>query len=244
MTELMIVIPTRERPHQLAPMMEAFRATSRADTKVFFLVDGKDSCPAYEEAWQRLEVQYGSRFHLVLCADRRRLVGTLNFAVNLIRYNNAYAIGYMGDDHRPVTENWDGLYLEALRSLRTGMVYGDDGHQGEGLPTQIAMTADIPQALGYMVPPAIQHMYCDNYWLDLGRGAQCITYLPEVKVTHLHPAIHPAGKWDSSYADSNSEGSYARDAAAYAGFVDSGALGADIQKIRALRATSIHGGDQ
>ncbi len=243
MIDLIIVVPTRERPHQLAPMMQAFEQTCRALTKVFFVVDGQDSCEPYHQEWQRLDIQPGSPFHLLMNYERRRLVGTLNFSMNLLAYNPALAVGYMGDDHRPRTVGWDEQYLEVLLKLNTGMVYGDDGHQGASLPTQIAMTVDIPQTLGYLVPPAINHMYCDNFWLDVGNGAGCITYLPDVHVEHQHPAIHPEGKWDQSYSVTNSAESYARDKAAYEAFVRDGGLAADIEKIRALRATT-HRGNQ
>lgn len=237
MTDLIVIVPTRERPHQVEPMLRAFAETCRGDTILAFVVDGADSHSEYERQWSQYEHLFQrQRAALIMESTRRRMIGTLNHAVQaIVSSRQPYAIAYMGDDHRPRSDGWDVLYVNALRDLRTGFVYGDDGHQGAGLPTQIAMTADIPTALGYTVPPVLNHMYCDNFWLDLGGGAECITYLPHVRVTHLHPAVHSAGQWDTLYAESNSAESYARDKAAYETFVQSGALAADIEKVRALR---------
>ena len=76
------------------------------------------------------------------------------------------------------------------------------------------MTADIVRALGHMAPPALTHLYVDNYWRDLGRACRCLTYLPVVVVEHLHPL---AGKatWDEGYRRVNDRAMYDKDAAAY-----------------------------
>ncbi len=236
MNSLTIVVPTRERPHHLEPMLNAFNETRRAATLLLFVVDGEDSELDYCAEFERLtHKKVAINAGLVCCAERRRMIGTLNYAVSHVIQGPSFAVGYMGDDHRPVTQGWDSAYLEALHDLGTGMVYGDDGHQGQGLPTQVAMTADIPRALGYTVPPVLNHMYCDNYWLDVASQAGCLKYLPDVKVTHIHPAIHSAGTWDNSYAESNSAASYDRDKTAYEHFVTSGGLASDVEKIRALR---------
>jgi hypothetical protein len=90
----------------------------------------------------------------------------------------------MGDDHFPRTHGWDQAYLDALRELGTGIVYGNDLLQGHRLPTQCAMTADIVRRWGYMALPTLRHMYVDNFWRDLGNAADCLRYLPEVVVEH------------------------------------------------------------
>jgi hypothetical protein len=237
MTDLIVIVPTRERHGAMEKMLRAFSETCRGDTILAFAVDGEDCNADYREAWERLEPLFPRQRRLFFSGgERLRMIGTLNLAAQqIISGLQPYAIAYMGDDHRPRTDGWDVLYVNALRDLGTGFVYGDDGHQGINLPTQVAMTADIPQTLGYVVPPSLTHMYCDNYWLNLGRGANCITYLPNVRVTHQHPAVNSEGTWDDSYRESNSAASYHRDKVAYDNFVTSGGLAADIEKIRQLR---------
>jgi hypothetical protein len=129
-----------------------------------------------------------------------------------------------------------GRYLDALRELGTGIVYGHDLLQGEKLPTQCAMTADIVRALGHMAPPTLRHMYVDNYWLDLGRAADCIRYLPEVVVEHMHPFAGKAAM-DAGYQRVNASEVYAADQQAYAAY-HAGQFGADVAKVAALRGAA------
>ncbi|WP_037684635.1 hypothetical protein, partial [Streptomyces griseus] len=105
------------------------------------------------------------------------------------------------------TVGWAGRYVDELRQLGTGIVYGDDGYQGERLPTQWAMTADVVGALGRMVPAPVEHLYCDNSVLDLGRAAGCIRYLPDVLVEHMHPVAGKAAD-DDQYRRVNSSAQY------------------------------------
>ena len=239
--QLAILVPTRARPHTVHALALAFARTCTADTWLIFCVDG-DENPAYAEAHRLATMGVYPRI-LMRHGPRRRLVGTLNhYAPELASAPDApTAIGYMGDDHRPETAGWDAAFLTALAELGTGIVYGDDGHQGARLPTAMAMTPDIPRVLGFIAAPVLNHMYCDNYWKDLGEAAGCLTYLPDVRITHHHPGIGK-GTWDASYAESNSSASYAADEAAYRRYRDDGHLVLDADLIRATRTLARQGG--
>ena len=136
----------------------------------------------------------------------------LNFAANL--YADKYRhFAFLGDDHRPRTKNWDVLFINALDELGTGLVYGNDLLQGENLATAVAMTGDIVQALGGMVPPDMIHLYLDNFWMTLGKDLNALRYIPEVVLEHLHPVAGKA-EWDEGYREVNAQEVYSADAKA------------------------------
>lgn len=233
---LAILVPTRLRPHTVVPLAQAFADTcTGGNTWLIFCLDGTFDADAYVTAYEHAVTRTYPRIRMRQ-GPRRRLVGTLNHHAALLAddLEPPTAIGYFGDDHRPSTPGWDTAFTQELRQLRTGIVYGDDGHQGQRLPTAMAMTADIPRALGFVAPPCLTHMYCDNYWRDLGEGADCLTYLPDTHITHHHPAANK-GTWDDSYRESNSPDRYAADQAAYDHYRAAGHLDADIKLIRHLR---------
>jgi hypothetical protein len=60
-----------------------------------------------------------------------------------------------------------------------GIAYGNDLLQSEKLPTAVCMTSNIIDALDYIVPPQLQHMYADNFWKDLGICTKIIKYFPK-----------------------------------------------------------------
>jgi len=124
-------------------------------------------------------------------------------------------IGFMGDDHLPRTRHWDRDLCTAIDALgEPGVAYPNDLLQGENMPTAVLLSAGIVTELGYMAPPVLAHMYCDNFWLDLGHGLGAATYLPDTIVEHMHFSV---GKsvLDASYQHSNHPDVYANDKANY-----------------------------
>ena len=225
---LHVIVPTRGRPAAAAELIQAFDTTCTADTFLTFVVDDTDP-----NRHDYLDVVMSAPNVDLVIAPSRTMVEALNFVAAGV---NEYAVGFMGDDHRPRTLGWDRAYLDALLDLKVGMVYGDDLFQHEQIPTQIAMTTDIVKALGWMSPPDLVHMYVDNWWLELGRRAGCIRYLPDVVVEHVHPA---AGKvaWDEGHVRVNQPGMYHRDQATFAWLRVTDMPGA-VAEVLALRAAA------
>jgi hypothetical protein len=231
MSDLDVIVPSRGRPAAIRELIHQFQETCTADTEMFVAVDMDD--PELE--------RYAE---VVLPAERTFLVqqpsGTMVTALNVgacAAANAGSAVGFMGDDHRPRTLGWDRAYVDALRDLGTGIVYGDDLLQGRRLPTQCAMTADIVRELGYMSPPELTHMYVDNFWLALGEQAQCIRYLPQVVVEHLHP-VNGKAQWDEGYKRVNDPSVFHKDATVFHEYCRT-TLAGDVAKVRALRAAHV-----
>jgi hypothetical protein len=229
MTDLLVIVPSRGRPEAVDAMARAFEETCRANTALMFVVDDDD--PARQEYF---DAAPGSGVS-VRADVTTTMVSALNYAaIAAVKAPDApYAIGFMGDDHRPRTVGWDTAYLDALRQLGSGIVYGDDLVQGERLPTQCAMTADVVRALGWMAPPTLRHMYVDNFWRDLGVQAGCLRFLRDVVVEHLHPVAGTA-EMDAGYERVNAPEVYATDRAAYRDFCASGGFAAAVSAVRAL----------
>jgi hypothetical protein len=222
MKDLLIIVPTRSRPYNVRPVAEAWLATGAFDgADLLFAIDAddpehEDYLEELEDAAQLVEDRIGRRIRYHQHAIHRQLVPKLNAVATLYAGlpSSPFAIGFAGDDHLPRTPGWAGRYLTELRGLGSGIVYPDDGYQGENLPTSWAMTSDIVRALAAMVPAGVEHLYCDDVIRDLGQLAGCLRYLPGVLVEHRHPA---AGKADSDeqYERVNGRAQYRADRRAY-----------------------------
>jgi len=242
MPDLAVIVPSRGRPDAAADLAETFAATCTADTVLVFAVDADDPDHSAYETVIKAAQDRGQTVGWLTCGDgttRGTMVIALNGAAQwLVKPQNAnppFAVGFLGDDHRPRTVGWDAAYVAALRELGTGIVYGDDLLQGERLPTQCAMTADIIRTLGFMAPTGLRHMYVDNFWLDLGRAASCVRYLPDVVVEHMHPVAGKA-EWTEGHQRVNDQAVYTADAAAYDAYRRN-AFTADVARVGALRPT-------
>jgi hypothetical protein len=237
---LLIIVPTRSRPQNVGKVVDAWLETAAfGAADLLFAIDFDD--PAHDEYLDALQ-------HAARAADsigatigchsspvHRPLVTKLN-AVALLHAElepSRLAIGFAGDDHLPRTAGWAQIFDDHLRRAGTGIVYGDDGYQGENLASSWVMTADIVRALGRMVPAPVDHLYCDNAIMDLGRAAQCLAYLPGVVIEHVHPV---AGKTetDEQYERVNGREQYRRDRPAYRRWKRDGGLIDDVARVRAL----------
>lgn len=238
MTDLVVIVPSRGRPEAAATLARVFADTCTADTRLAFAVDEDDPTrDGYTDALDGYEatvVHYGPAPTTMVRALNG--VATLYADDQDVVPHEAFAIGFMGDDHCPRTYGWDTAYLEVLRELDTGIVYGNDLLQGHRLPTQCAMTADIVRELGYMAPPALRHLYVDNFWRDLGKSAGCLRYLPQVTIEHRHPLAGKAA-WDDGYRRVNAPEIADHDRLAYEAYVADG-LDADVAKVQALRGAA------
>jgi hypothetical protein len=215
MPDLVVVVPSRGRPAAIGELIGACMATCTGRTRGVVAVDRDDpALPEYERVVQAAGgPTAGVTLHV---GPGGSMVAALNAAAMAVLDgpSRPYALAFLGDDHRPRTRGWDQAYVDALRGLRSGLVYGDDGLQGEALPTQVAMTTDIVAALGWMAPPTLTHLAVDNWWLALGQRAGCIRYLPGVVVEHLHPYAGK-GEWDEGYRRVNAPEMYRRDLAEF-----------------------------
>lgn len=212
MTDLLVIVPTRGRPASVARIARAWADTGApAHADLLLAVDDDDPhLPEYLTAVDEVGVSW---LRAQQCGKWRPMVPKLNAAAvsNAPRYA---AVGFAGDDHIPRTPGWAGMYLQELRRLRVGIVYGDDGRWGGALCTEWAMSSAIITRLQRMVPAGVEHLYSDNSVMELGRDASCLSYLPYVVIEHMHPAAGK-GQWDNGYRSVNSTEQYAHDQVAF-----------------------------
>lgn len=226
MSDLLVIVPSRGRPHNIAELHVAWVETTHRHAQLLVAVDDDDpTLPEYRRKCSLTGVE-------LTAGPRLRLTGTLN-KVALERAPHHKALAFLGDDHRPRTIGWDAHFVEALDALGTGIVYGNDLLQGEKMATAVAMTSNIVSALGYMAPPQMVHLCLDLAWVDWGRAINRLTYLPETVIEHMHPDVGKAVR-DAGYDEANSPQQTAADHAAYEAYRNGQAFAADVEKLKAL----------
>lgn len=193
--DLLIIVPSRGRPGNVARLLEAVHRLRQLDTHVVVGTDADDeTLPQYEGVCRKAA---GDGDWL---ATQDRL--------GLAEYTNQLAMTYgsdykylasFGDDHLPVTRGFDRALCRGIEDMGgTGFTYPWDG-QREDVPQAVVLSGDIVQALGWMCLPGLQHYYVDNVWNDLGQQAGCIRHLRAVLVEHIHPGTGRA-EVDDTYS--------------------------------------------
>lgn len=228
MADLVVVTPSRGRPRQLNELVHAVGETTAGRVEVIGLVDDDDPQRAAYKALFACDIWTG---------PRRSLVAWTNFCAAILldapAGDRPRYLASLGDDHRPRTRDWDRMLIDAIEDLDgPGFAYGNDLFQGPRMPTSWVVSADVVDAVDWMMLPACEHLFVDAAVLALGRAAERIVYCPSVVIEHMHPIAGKAD-WDESYRASNARGRYAADEAAYQAWLRGG-LDADARKIRTL----------
>jgi hypothetical protein len=241
MTEkpMLMIVPSRSRPQNVEPLVTAWLDTGGfLGADLMLVVDIDDPafdayCAAVEREIARLG-HFGPATLILRCIPRhQQLVPKLNAAA-LDSADGYRLLGFAGDDHLPRTSGWAESFVELFdHDSAVGIAYPDDGYQGEKLASSWVMSADIVRELGRMVPAPVEHLYCDNSIMDVGRDAGCLHYVPEIVVEHINPY---AGKtaFDAQYERVNGSEQYRRDRPAYKRWKRDGGLASDAEQVRAL----------
>jgi hypothetical protein len=240
MSRLLMIVPTRSRPQNVVPVVDAWIATGGfAAADLLFAADLDD--PAFDAYCDRIEIAAkmvaeadGGSIALTACPRHEQLVPKLN-AIAVDHSSGGYPlIGFAGDDHLPRTPGWSQRFVELFdRHGRLAVAYPDDGYQHEKLASSWVMAADVVRALGRMVPAPVDHLYCDNAVMDVAREAGGLAYAYDVLVEHVHPV---AGKreTDEQYERVNGRDQYRRDRPAYKRWKRAGGLAADADIVRGV----------
>lgn len=199
--KILTIVPSRGRPEAVNELIEEFNATT-AISNLVIAVDDDDTSEYIVPDKVILEVN-----------PRMKMNGTLNFIANKYCEDYDYLV-FMGDDHRPRTQDWDLLLAESIKDIKHGIAYGNDLLQGENLPTAVMQDARITRTLGYFSPPKQKHLFLDNFWKDLGTELGTLVYLPEVIIEHLHPFAGKA-QLDAGYIEVNDKQVYIYDQMMY-----------------------------
>lgn len=212
MERILILCPTRARPENVKRLRESLRETATGDTFDFvYLVDTDD--PRLVDYLVDGQTK-GNYFY----TDKPKRLGPwLNHAVE-IEFTKPYDIvAFLGDDVISRTRGWDKAIREAM--VPNGIVYCNDGWQGERLPTGVFMDARMVEKAGYMVYPELVHLYIDNHWRAWGEALGTLTYLEDISMEHMHP-FAGKGENDKVYTDANTPDLYLKDSEACANFVE------------------------
>lgn len=237
MPDLAIIVPTRGRPENVRKVIAAWDFTNAWDVADLVIAIDEDD-PAYRgyldvqtEFWNHGEDEAPNAFQIMSYPSWLPMVHKLDkTAVALAdRY---FALGFAGDDHLPRTIDWAKSYLANLRGLRSGMVYSDDGYQGENLSSEWAMTSDVVRAWGRMVPAPVEHMYSDVSLLEAMREAGAVRYLDEIRIEHMHPIVGKAEN-DDQYRRVNHRDQMGKDRRIYERW-QTKAKAEDVAAVRAL----------
>ena len=226
-----VLCPSRGNPNAVFEAAFSFKSTAMNPDSWFIAVVDEDD-PLIDTYFA-----FNEDVSIPIEVVPRGKVGNMNLALNYAATKYAEhhdIIGFVGDDHRFRTTGWDRVIDHVLTNEGGGLAYADDLAQREQLPTQVFISSPIIKALGWMGLPGARHLYLDNTWRMLGERADCLFYLPDIVIEHMHPAYGKA-KWDENHTRVNSEEMYAHDREVFEQWLATTAE-QDIERVRSALA--------
>jgi hypothetical protein len=115
----------------------------------------------------------------------------------------------VSDDMVPQVKGYDDVlrsHMIANFADTDGILWVNDGAQGENLNTISIMGRKMYDSFGYLYNPAYKSLFCDTEFTDLCKGplASKCTYIPYMLIRHEHPGTGFPQRNDALYARNNS----------------------------------------
>lgn len=199
----MLILPTKGRPQNLKRFVRSYLDTA-ATLSINVIFDAADAY-RYDDIqtpshWKRISAPAGTR------------IGEI-FNLIFKKYPDEDYYGMVADDIVPQTHLWDIVLRDSC--LPDKIAWACDGLQNENLPVHPFIGGELVRKLGWWACPGLKHWYVDNVWKNLANALNCGVYLPNIKMTHLHPA-NGSAPYDRTY---NEQPSHTADEICYINFL-------------------------
>lgn len=185
------ILPSRNRIENLKRFFEAYKETE-ADCHGVVLVSHAEfssyqTSVVLPENWELFplpDAECGSQ------GDKMR------WFAKSYEYSTASWLGWLNDDQRPVTKNWDRKTIEHLNG--SNFVSGNDKWQPHRMVGALAFSKDLLKIFGGFYPAGFHHSYVDDMFETIGRETGSWKKLSDVITIHEHH-LRGAAERDSTY---------------------------------------------
>lgn len=183
----LVIIGSRSRPHNVERAFDALKKVSKISDFVLIInEDQKDLYPAIDDVTTEV------------VPSHHGVNGKFNTIVP--KYLDKYeTITGIDDDCLVQTDGWDEILYEPIKRIGYGISYGNDGIQGQMLPTKVMISTNITKTLGYWCPPKLFHSFADDFWKLIGEFIGSLHYFRDVNMEHLH-WMNGKAPMDETYA--------------------------------------------
>ncbi len=188
-----IVIPTRGRPKRLKDTWDSIFNTASKPSNIEVVIAVDDDDPEAIEGANLLDGM-----------AKKVVVMPREYAVPKWAAAHKSASGDIlmlcGDDIIFRTPDWDLRVAAEFAKWpdRIGLVCVAEGIWNGQLATNIFLSREWINALGYFVGPGLRHNYVDQWLDEIAKAIERRVYIGDIMAEHIHPMKHP-GVQDATY---------------------------------------------
>ena len=202
---ILLKFPTRSRPQQAMRVIQQYSnmAINPKSIGVAMSCDSDDESMTrslVRDEFDRILGQF--EWHQMYYGNSKTKIEACNADMEKIEYPWDIVV-LVSDDMVPIVRGYDDVIRSHMMSSfpdTNGILWFNDGHQGENLNTLSVMGRTMYQSFGYIYHPSYKSFYCDTEFTDLCKTSlrsKCV-YSPTCIVRHEHPG-NGYGGFDSLY---------------------------------------------
>ena len=199
------VCGSRGRPDKAVECFEQLKKVSHISD--FMLIINEDQANYYPEI-------AGVKRVVVPASYGTTSTAKANYLVEQKLYQGYFTVSGIDDDCRVTTDGWDLLLTLPLKAKGYGISWGNDTIQNGRVPTKWTMTVNIIEALGFIAPPGLIHLFVDDFMARLGKELGSAHYAPNVMMEHHH-WLNNKAEMDETYKESAARETWEHDERVY-----------------------------
>lgn len=216
-----VICGSRNRPNNVERCFRHLKEVSHiSDFMLLINEDQKDLYPAIDGVQTVIvPASYGT----TSCAKA-------NYFVEQKLYQGYFTVSGIDDDTVVTTDGWDLLLSLPLKAKGYGVSWGNDTIQEGRVPTKWTMTTNIVEALGFICPPGLIHLFVDDFLARIGQELNSAHYAPNVMMEHHH-WLNKKAQMDETYMETASRETWDHDERVFTEYM-TGQFHDDIEQIK------------
>ena len=208
---ILLKCPTRSRPGQFIRVLNQYiNLANRPDLLGVCVSSDQDDSTMTDISVQHQikNITYQTAWSEVYYGTSTSKIEAVNVDIASIPWNWEMVI-LVSDDMVPQVKGYDDVlrsHMIANFADTDGILWVNDGTQGNNLNTISIMGRKMYDSFGYLYHPTYKSLFCDTEFTDLCKGplASKCTYIPYTLIKHEHPGTGFPQRNDALYIRNNS----------------------------------------
>jgi hypothetical protein len=185
--KLLIKFPTRNRKNKFFKVLKQYQNLCEDLDNTYFLItlDNDDESMTSPEisdifnTFKNIKVVYG---------DSKSKIHAINRDIELV--DDWDIVLLASDDMTPKVKGYDNIIRNKMKEFypdTDGILWFNDGHQGNKLNTLCILGKKYYDRFGYIYHPEYKSLWSDNEFMMVGNLLSKQTYFDEIIIKHEHP---------------------------------------------------------
>ena len=217
----LVIVGSRNRPHNVTRCFEHLKQVSHISD--FMLIINEDQQDIYPIIENVTTIIVPKSYGTTSCAKA-------NYFVDQKLYRDYFTVSGIDDDTIVTTDGWDLLLSLPLKAKGYGVSWGNDTIQEGRVPTKWTMTSNIIEALGFICPPGLIHLFVDDFLARIGKELNSAHYAPHVMMEHHH-WLNKKAEMDETYMETASRETWEHDERVFTQYM-TGQFHDDIERVK------------